>query len=102
MSRADAGRAHERIVEHEAQWETFSGDRKAVWRVGRDDEQVSSPGAPPPRMDSLHALAGQIENQLSVVVTVGRHFGVAVPVQLELAQDLADLDLVVVALQISY
>ena len=38
-------------------------------------------------MDSLHALAGQIENQLSVVVTVGRHFGVAVPVQLELAQD---------------
>jgi hypothetical protein len=87
VSRADAGRARERVVEHEAQWETFSGDRKAVWRVGRDDEQVSSPGAPPPRIDSLHALAGQIENQLSVVVTVGRHLGVAVPVQLELAQD---------------
>ena len=87
MSRADADSAHERIVEHEAKRETFSGDRKAVWRVGRDDEQVSSAGAPPPRMDSLHTLAGQIENELSVVVTVGRHLGVAVPVQLELAQD---------------
>jgi hypothetical protein len=87
VSSADPGRARERVVEHEAQWETFSGDRKAVWRVGRNDEQVSSAGAPPPRMDSLHTLAGQIENELSVVVTVGRHLGVAVPVQLELAQD---------------
>ncbi len=56
-------------------------------RVGRDDEQVSSVGAPPPRIDGLHTLAGQIENELSVVVTVGRNLGVAVPVQLELAQD---------------
>jgi hypothetical protein len=86
VGRADAGGTLEFVVEHEAEWATISGDGKAVKRVGRDDEQISRVGATSPGVDRLDALPREVKNELSVGVTVGGNLGIAVSIQLELAQ----------------
>lgn len=55
-----------------------------------DHEKIAGAGAAATAVDGLDALPRQIEHQLRVGVAVGGHLGIAVAVELQLAQHKAE------------
>lgn len=75
------------VVEHEAERAALAGDGETVGcRLG-NYKKVTGAGSAAATVDRLFTFAGQIENQLDVVVGVRCNLGVAVAVELQLPQD---------------
>lgn len=87
---ADLARPFEFVVEHETKRAAAAGDREAVWHLGGNHKEVARAGAAAASLDRLHAFAREIENQLGERMAVRRDLGIAVAIELELAQDEAE------------
>jgi hypothetical protein len=73
------------VVEHEAERATLADGAEAVLNVGRDDKEIAGVGVVFAVADMLHAVAGEVEDELGVRVGMGGDLGEAVAVQLQFA-----------------